>query len=193
MILGVRKGQRRILSPFIIRSMQRYLPACNQSGNVWRKYSLVENGASMRTFLAAARGAKYSLICIETADGEIFGAFTSEPWRKNSYYFGGRETFLWPQQQDGTKVEVFSCAGDSSIIQLCSKETIAVGGGTGAPGQMLDNKQVLSHQWGYGLAIESDMSPGTSSPCVTFQDDHKPTEIGFSGRPEIIDRFWLLL
>ncbi len=59
------------------------------------KFSMVRDVASMSTFLRHARGSKHTFLAIETTDGEVFGSFTSAPWRKNWNYFGGQDSFLW--------------------------------------------------------------------------------------------------
>jgi hypothetical protein len=138
----------------------------------------------MHTFLQYARGAKYSILAIETVDGEVFGAFTTEPWRKNWNYFGGEESFLWKmrksrrqkchsiidQAQMESEIDVFPYTGVNYSIQLCTHNKIAVGGGTKAPSseKSSKNETINDHDWGFGITVEGDFLHGTSSPCLTF-------------------------
>jgi hypothetical protein len=138
----------------------------------------------LHTFLQYARGTKYSILAIETVDGEVFGAFTGEPWRKNWNYFGSGESFLWRMRHSRkekshsiidqahleSEIDVFPYTGENDCIQLCTHDKIAVGGGAGSPKFEKDsqNSLVKDHEWGFGLTVQSDMLTGTSSPCATF-------------------------
>ena len=133
-----------VLSPPLMESLQAFLPSGESGSNFWMKYSLVRDGAFSQTFLQHARGAKYSILAIETLDGEVFGAFTAEPWRKNWNYFGSGESFLWKmrksrrqkchsiidQAQKESEIDVFPFTGANHCIQLCTHDKIAVGGGS---------------------------------------------------------------
>jgi len=175
-----------VLSPPLMESLQAFMPHNKVGENFWMKYSLVRDGASMHTFLRYARGAKYSILAIETVDGEVFGAFTSAPWRKSWNYFGNGESFLWrmrhnrkekthsiiDQAQLESEIDVFPYTGENDCIQLCTHDKIAVGGGTGDNGfgspTALDGTSIHHTEWGFGLTIHDDMLQGTTSPCITF-------------------------
>ena len=177
-----------VLSPPLMESLQSFLPFNKSGENYWMKYSLVRDGSSMHTFLQYARGAKYSILAIETVDGEVFGAFTGEPWRKNWNYFGNGESFLWrmrhtrrekshsiiDQAKMESEIDVYPYTGENTSIQLCTHDMIAVGGGNGdasmpeETGVLNHGSPIKQHEWGFGLTIQSDMLTGTSSPCITF-------------------------
>ena len=189
-------AQPHVLSPPLMESLQAFLPFSKSGENFFLKYSLVRDGASLYTMLQQVRGCKYTIMAIETVDGEVFGAFTTAPWRKNWNYYGGGESFLWKmrrnrlvkcqsiieQAQLESEIDVFPYTGDNKFIQLCTHDRIAVGGGhpdpTVAekkeedPAMMDDGKDtrldIEDHDWGFGLSIERDMLQGSSSPCVTF-------------------------
>ena len=84
-----------VLSPPLMESLQNFFPYSISEDNFWLKYSLLRDGASMHTLLQHSRGAKYTIIALETVDGEVFGSFTADPWRKDWNYFGSGEAFLW--------------------------------------------------------------------------------------------------
>jgi len=137
-------AEPHVLSPPLMESLQSFLPPVKSHDNFWMKYSLVRDGASMHTFMQQARGAKYSILAIETVDGEVFGAFTTEAWRKNWSYFGGEESFLWKmrhsrqtpchsiidQAQMESEIDVYPYTGANQCLQLCTHNKIAVGGGS---------------------------------------------------------------
>lgn len=172
-----------VLSPPLMASLQAFLPQRVSGENFWMKYSLVRDGASLITFLQHARGATYSILAIETIDGEVFGAFTTEPWRKNWNFFGGDESFLWrmrhsrkershsiiDQAKMESEIEVFPFSGQNTCIQLCTHDRLAVGGGAGGPMEVDASKaSPKQHEYGFGLSIGSNLLHGTSSPCITF-------------------------
>lgn len=173
-----------VLSPPLMQSLQHFLPFSKSSDNFWMRYSLVRDGASTYTFLQQVRGAKYSIIALETTDGEVFGAFTSHPWRKTWGYYGNGESFLWNiqssrkeikknpkgsigrynKQIEGGSINVYPFAGENNYVQLCNHDKLAVGAGIGNPKDT--NFQPES---GFGLCIYGDMNYGTTSPCLTFR------------------------
>ncbi|GAX13451.1 hypothetical protein FisN_34Lh057 [Fistulifera solaris] len=172
-----------VLSPPLMESLQAFLPQQVSGENFWMKYSLVRDGASLFTFLQHARGATYSVLAIETIDGEVFGAFTTEPWRKNWHFFGGDESFLWrmrrtrkershsiiDQARMESEIEVFPFSGNNSCIQLCTQDRFAVGGGAGGPLEAdTSPTSPKNHEYGFGLSVNNDMLHGTSSHCITF-------------------------
>ena len=138
-----------VLSPPLMESLQSFFPFAKTSDNFWMKYSLVRDGASMHTLLQHARGAQFSILALETVDGEVMGAFTTEPWRKTWSYFGGGDSFLWRMRHSRktkchsiidqahleSEIEVFPYTGENHCIQFCTSSKIAVGGGSPPDGQ----------------------------------------------------------
>ena len=172
-----------ILSTPLMHSLQDSIPYGVAEQNFWMKYSLARDGASLSSLLRHIRGAKYTILALETADGEVFGSFTSEPWENNLNYFGTGESFLWRishqfrnysynnlnidqgQRDDldeSDDVDVFPWTGENNCIQLCTHAKIAIGGGSHA------SKEQHNIAYGFGIAIDRDMTRGTSSHCATF-------------------------
>jgi len=75
--------QQQVLSPINMESLQSFFPFSKAEDNFWLRYSMVRDGGSIQTFLERAGRSKHSILAIETTDGEVFGAFTAEPWRKD--------------------------------------------------------------------------------------------------------------
>jgi hypothetical protein len=168
---GDSKAQPHVLSPPLMESLQEYLPFSKRGESFWLKYSLVRDGASMLTFLQHARGAAYSLLAIETLDGDVFGAFTTQPWRLNWNWntIGGKESFLWKmrhsrrikchsiidQAEKESELSVFPYIHANDNIQLCTSNRIAIGGG--APNRPDEVPDVLKgtkpHEWGFGKLV----------------------------------------
>jgi len=186
-------AQPHVLSPPLMESLQAFLPTTKSGENFYMKYSMIRDGASLQTLLKRARGVQYSILAVETIDGEVFGSFTGQAWRKSWNYFGTGESFLWKmrhsrlektngildQAQKESEIDVYPYTGENGFIQLCTHDRIAVGGGIPEDSTSAEKKSnepssknsplvENSHDWGFGLALQSDLLQGSSSPCVTF-------------------------
>jgi hypothetical protein len=188
-----------VLSPPLMESLQNFLPVGIAENNFMLKYSLVRDGATLPTLLRQIRGSQHTLIAMETVDGEVFGCFTSSPWRKTWNYYGSGESFLWRMRRtradkdvqrsilDQAKLEseldVFYWTGKNQLVQLCTHDMLAVGGGTfhsfnggrqnslsdgDSPPQSNETDGPKADKGGFGLAIDADLLRGTSSHCATF-------------------------
>mmetsp|Transcript_28289 Transcript_28289/g.57440 ORF Transcript_28289/g.57440 Transcript_28289/m.57440 type:complete len:328 (+) Transcript_28289:394-1377(+) len=191
-----------VLSPPLMESLQPFFPYAVSEDNFYMKFSLVRDGASLHTLLQNVRGAKHTILAIETVGGEVFGAFTSTPWRKSWNYFGSGESFLWrmrrnrdtpcssviDQAQLESELDVFPWTGENNYVQLCTSNTVAIGGGTeeqkgdeqaemeknaghaeqAEEGQKTSWDMDDAPPFGFGLAIEDHLLRGCSNPCLTF-------------------------
>jgi hypothetical protein len=85
-----------VLSPSLMRQLQRSFPASKRGDSFWLQYSLVRDGASLDTLLDRVVGhSRHSVLAIETVGGEVFGAFLAHPWQRSADWYGGGESFLW--------------------------------------------------------------------------------------------------
>jgi len=168
------------------------------------KYSLSRDGDSYQSLLQKIRGAKYTVIAIETADGEVFGSFTSEPWQQDWRYFGTGESFLWKMRQSRTpcfdrsdqakmesELDVYPWAGDDDCIQLCTPDNLTVGGGSSSDEKKKEGAS--ASEQGFGLSIERDLLYGTSTGCATFLNPPLSLEHSDGSQFEIVDlEIWAL-
>ena len=178
-----------------MESLQNFMPPTISESNFWLKYSLVRDGASLSSLLRHIRGTKHTLIAIETVEGEVFGSFTSSPWRKNWNYYGSGEAFLWRMRRtrserdvqysvlDQAKLEseldIFYWTGQNELVQYCTQDMICVGGGSFCDEDDRDDQANEQRDMppqspkvdkgGFGLAIDEELLRGTSSLCGTFQ------------------------
>jgi len=188
-----------VLSPPLMESLQNFLPVGASEQNYWLKYSMVRDGASLVSLLKHIRGAKNTVLAIETVEGEVFGSFTSSPWRKNWNYYGNGNSFLWRMRRtrsdkdlqhsiiDQAKLEseldVYYWTGINELVQYCTTDMIAIGGGALSDDAIVPSATdeerespekspsfPATAQGGFGLAIDSDMFRATSSSCATFNN-----------------------
>jgi len=174
----------RILNLDLMDAIQKHLPCTKRGQLFWLKYSMVRDGASMHSLLQKTEASTYNIFAIETMEGEVFGAFTSHPWTISRNFYGSSESFLWRSDglRDATRsskqsessptmetLQVFPFAGNNWNIQLCTSDSLSVGGGHPDESSVKDFGDVKFSDWGFGLNIREDMQKGTSSPCITFE------------------------
>lgn len=180
-----------VLSPPLMESLYDFLPFSCSESNFFMKYSLIRDGASFIPMLQQIRGSKHTILAIETTDGEVFGAFTSTAWKNSADYYGSGESFLWRMKHDRrtlctsvfdqanleSDVDFFPWTGSNYLVQYCSKERLALGGG---------NSRKVSNG-GFAVAIESTMLYGTSVQSGTF-DNPPLSKVHQDGTPfEIVN------
>ncbi|KAK1741151.1 TLD domain-containing protein [Skeletonema marinoi] len=132
-----------VLSPPLMDSLLSFVPDHLANNNFWLKYSLCRDGASLDILKRYCRAATYTILAIETTNGDVFGSFTSAPWRTHNRYFGTGESFLWrmrhnrnspvaslfDQAQLESEIDIFPYNGSNSYVQLCTRDKLALGGG----------------------------------------------------------------
>ncbi|KAL3913863.1 MAG: hypothetical protein SGARI_000437, partial [Bacillariaceae sp.] len=123
--------------------------------------------------------AKNTFIVVETLDGDVFGCFMTNRWRKTGRYEMCGESFLWrmkdqrralaaaddngtpPPQDEQTldeiakregDIEVYRWTGEDENCQFFSEERIGAGGGGG----------------GFGFVIDEGLWRGSTNPSVTY-------------------------
>lgn len=157
---------------------------------------MIRDGASLDILKKYCRAARFTILAIETTNGEVFGSFTSAPWRTYNKYFGTGESFLWrmrhnrntpvfslfEQAQLESEIDVFPFNGSNSYVQLCTTDKLALGGGTKfspdaesgdvslIPDEPVDDIGVYLDwsNYGFGLALDDLLLHGTTSPSATF-------------------------
>lgn len=70
-----------VLSPPLMDALMSFMPESLENQNFWLRFSLVRDGSSMNTLKHYVRASANTVLAIETTTGEVFGAFTTSPWR----------------------------------------------------------------------------------------------------------------
>ncbi|KAL7528433.1 hypothetical protein ACHAXR_003383 [Thalassiosira sp. AJA248-18] len=197
-----------VLSPPLMDSLLNFVPEHLAHDNFWLKFSLIRDGASLDILKRYCRAATHTILAIETTNGEVFGSFTSTPWRLNNQYFGTGEAFLWKmrhgrntpvhslfeQAKLESEIDIFPYNGSNDYVQLCTSDKLALGGGDTAlkkensikGDEPLDVPPVFleDNVYGFGLALDANLLHGTTSPCATFGNSNL---INSSGSGETFD------
>jgi hypothetical protein len=155
------------------------------------KYSLIRDGASLDTFKAYVRGAKDIIIAIETTRGDVFGVYTSSPWKRNSTLFGGAPSFVWKMRYNRNspchslieqatlenKIDIYPLLEQEVHIQMCTHDKIGVGVGNmnryDSLGNMVESEQDEERRngknFGYAICLEDDLLSGTTSQSACYK------------------------
>ena len=168
----------RVLTPFIMENLRGFFPMGAVESNFWLKYSLVRDGASLPTLLDSIHNSTFTIIGVETHDGEVFGSFTATPWRPGTRWFGSKDAFVWrlkksryasPEERTvgnyENEMEVYPCTGSDPMIQYCTRKTIAVGGGEWVGDTCPFGRE---EPRGIGFMIDGDLVGGETNSCATF-------------------------
>jgi hypothetical protein len=185
-----------VLSPWMMNVFRGFFPFEINNHNFWLKYQLDrstdinhDDNANLMTLLWKIQHDTYTMFCVETVDGCVFGAFCSAPWKIHlSWYGSGDSSFLWrlkhprrgersidSQSRDLSNendIEIYPYTRSDSFVQYCSNQTLAVGGGTDwSPTfnntvlQQLSDESTAS---GIGFLLDGDLMGGESNTCVTY-------------------------
>ena len=185
--------QPHVLSPPLMDALVNFLPDECQGENFWLRYSLVRDGASLDTMRNYVKAATFTIIAIETPKGEVFGSFTSSPWRTDAGYYGGQPSFVWKmrhnrrskcsslfeQAQLESEIDVFMCTHRKELVQVCRHDQLAVGGD-----EFLESLEIDLDESGFAFSLESDLLVGTTSPCKSFTS---PALVGTGEHSKVFD------
>jgi hypothetical protein len=183
-------AQPHVLSPPLMDALMSFLPDNLRGENFWLKFSLVRDGASLETLKRYVRASKYTILAIETPTGEVFGSFTSSPWRHNLGFYGAAPAFVWKmrhsrrtkcyslfdQAQLESEIDVYMYSGTNELVQACRRDELAVGGDDGLPNldeeifDELPDLFVRDVNSGFALKLDDDLLTGTSNPSPTFRN-----------------------
>jgi MFS family permease len=184
LILGTHKHDPacapHVLTPPLMKALQGQLPYSCSDQNFWIRYSLSRDGDSFAALEIKILLAKNTIFAVETLQGDVFGCFMTNQWRKTGQYEMCGESFLWrmkhqrqalpkadedhaslPPQDEHTlddiarregDIEIYRWTGNDENCQFFSKERIGAGGGGN----------------GFGFVIDESLWRGSSAPSVTY-------------------------
>ncbi|KAA0708168.1 Nuclear receptor coactivator 7 140 kDa estrogen receptor-associated protein [Triplophysa tibetana] len=135
-----------------IEKLATRLPARVQ-GYPWRLvYSTVVHGTSLKTLYRNLLDVDCPvLLVIRDMNNQMFGAFSTHPFRVTEHYYGTGETFLYTFCPE---IKVFRWSGENSYFVKGNTDSLQIGGGGGR----------------LGLWLDADLDHGTTSRCSTFNN-----------------------
>lgn len=138
------------------------LPARVQ-GYPWRlAYSTERHGTSLKTlYRNLADVDSPVLLVIKDMDNQIFGAFSTHPFRVSEHCYGTGETFLYSFCPE---IKVYRWTGENSYFVKGSTDSLQMGGGGGQ----------------LGLWLDAELYRGTTTKCATFNNQPLSAQQDFS-------------
>lgn len=138
------------------------LPARVQ-GYPWRlSYSTEKHGTSLKTlYRNLADVDSPVLLVIKDMDSQIFGAFSTHPFRVSEHCYGTGETFLFSFCPE---IKVYRWTGDNSYFVKGNTDSLQMGGGGGQ----------------LGLWLDAELYRGTTTTCATFSNQPLSSRQDFS-------------
>lgn len=110
----------------LVPEIDACLPAYHR-GYDWKLlYSLAHHGCSLHSLLAKVRDQAPTILVVETARGDVFGAFSTVAWRSATSYYGIGESFVFTNQPT---FEHFRWSRLNTMLMLSNDQSIAMGGG----------------------------------------------------------------
>lgn len=133
-----------VLTPPMMSVLQASVPYSCQESNFWLKYSMVRHvwivlrwtylyslqtsytflsrfqkqkvrdGASIHALESKIDMSKNTIIAIETLNGDVFGCYMSNVWKKNAKYERCPESFLWRMKHQRQAHKILSTISDNS-------------------------------------------------------------------------------
>ncbi len=178
-----------VLTPPLMESLQQFMPESLQEYHFWLKYSLVRDASAyshpshppLLDMLRHCRASSYTVIAIETTEGNVFGAFCSQPWRmQGEDFWGTKDSFVWRMRRSRnetcesiveqvlmeSKIDVFPFTGRNGKVQQCSQQHgLVLGEGEEAD---LSSKQKEGEHYGNAIRLNAAMTDAWTSTCETF-------------------------
>jgi TLD len=168
--------------------MHSSLSSHSSPSNFWLKYSLVRDGPGLWTFLRQVRASAICILAIETTEGHVLGAYTSQPWRLSKGWYGNKDTFLWKMRRSRletagksilqqicqeSEVQVYPYRTGNVAIQYCSNKCLMLGQGEVIPSPKKHNPDKppptnVGKHYGYALYLDKELKSGTTSSSETF-------------------------
>ncbi|XP_076024155.1 nuclear receptor coactivator 7 [Genypterus blacodes] len=128
------------------------LPARVQ-GYPWKLvYSTVRHGTSLKTlYRNLAEVDSPVLLVVKDMDNQVFGAFSTHPFRVSEHCYGTGETFLYSFCPE---IKVYRWTGENSYFVKGNIDSLQMGGGSGQ----------------LGLWLDAELYRGTTTKCATFNN-----------------------
>ncbi|XP_035266335.1 nuclear receptor coactivator 7 [Anguilla anguilla] len=160
-LLPVLTDHSELLEDSHIQRLGSHLPARTQ-GYPWRLvYSTIMHGTSLKTlYRNLALVDSPVILVIKDMDKQVFGGFSSHPFRVSKRCYGTGETFLYSFSPE---LKVFHWSGANSYFVKGHRDCLQMGGGGGL----------------FGLWLDADLSRGCSLACDTFHNQPLSTKRDF--------------
>jgi Oxidation resistance protein len=181
---GISKKNPLLTRP-LFESLSCFLPEELSCSKIWLNYSLQRDEASLHTLAQNAGSSATTLMIIQTSNGDVFGCYTSSPWKFHSGHYGCGSSFVWRMRHKRSasysvgagnlnseeKIQVFPKSHSDSCVQFCSKDMLGIGKGCGHYEDIelyCHENQEKMEQFGFAILLYGDLRHGRTSPSASF-------------------------
>ncbi|KAM9495823.1 nuclear receptor coactivator 7 isoform 2-T2 [Clarias gariepinus] len=161
-LLSVLLDPSTIFEDTHVEKLAARLPARVQ-GYQWRlAYSTVVHGTSLKTLYRNQGELDCPvLLVIKDMNNQVFGVFSTHPFRVSEHYYGTGETFVYTFSPE---IKVFRWTGENSYFVKGNLDSLQIGGGGGH----------------IGLWLDADLYHGATCKCATFNNQPLASQQDFT-------------
>lgn len=105
-------GVSNLINESHVMQLKRHLPPHPQSNDWYLLYDSKKMGLAITSFTDKVLGRGPTILIIKDTNGNIFGGFGSESWKKSPKYYGNNQCFLFNIK--GDTVNIFPAANRNS-------------------------------------------------------------------------------
>ncbi|XP_056618856.1 nuclear receptor coactivator 7 [Triplophysa dalaica] len=149
-LLPVLLDLSHVLKEHHLDKLFAHMPVRTQEYHWKLMYSTAEHGTSLKTLYRNMTDVdRPVLLVVKDMDNQVFGAFSSDPFKVSTCCYGTGETFLYSFSPD---FQVFRWSGKNSYFIRGFFDSLQMGAGGGH----------------FGLWLDADLHRGSSYSCNTF-------------------------
>ncbi|GMH64564.1 hypothetical protein TrST_g116 [Triparma strigata] len=142
----------RIITKAKLKNLSEKLPHYIQRRQIVKLFDSNEGG-TLDDLYEGCSGYDYSIILIEDEEGNMFGGFAVEEWKKKEGWGGGEDSFVFKFQ--GDEVKSFSNSKGNKMYQTSTEEFLGMGSGKGGT---------------FAIYIDRELAVGGSCETGTFNN-----------------------
>ncbi|XP_065126646.1 nuclear receptor coactivator 7 isoform X1 [Paramisgurnus dabryanus] len=149
-LLPVLTDHSHIFKEHHLDKLVNHIPARAREDQWKLVYSTAVHGTSLRTLYRHMSDIdRPVLMVIKDMDSQVFGAFSSDPFKVSSCCYGTGETFLYSFSPE---FQIFRWSGENSYFLRGFQDSLQMGAGGGH----------------FGLWLDADLHRGSTYSCNTF-------------------------
>jgi TLD len=161
----------RILTPHMLQQLSVHLPLSCQGHMLERCFCIGEHGDSILSMLYQCRMFRYTVMVIQTTNGDVIGGFATANWndKRHNVYYGDGQSFLFTTVP-GVSMEarelcgfpfpnptmaVFPWSGENDYCQICDPD---------------QNRIAMGGEGDFGLIVRDNFSFGETGCSRTYRN-----------------------
>jgi TLD len=161
----------RSLTPHMLQQLSVHFPLSCQGHMLERCFCIGEHGDSILSMLYQCRMFRYTVMVIQTTDGDVLGGFATANWndKRHNVYYGDGQSFLFSscpvvslEASDlgvcplpNPTLSIFPWSGDNDYCQICDPD---------------QNRIAMGGEGDFGLIVRDNFSFGETGCSRTYRN-----------------------